>query len=253
MNNQKKIACIIPARLASSRFPKKILAPLHNKPLIEHVWNAARATELFSDVVLAIDSAETEQVIEKFKGRFYSTSSSHLSGTDRLIEVMRSGALDADIWVNWQCDEPFINQAMIKDLIHTCSLNDADVWTLRKKIEHYDEVVSSQFAKVVVDHNGYALYFSRSAIPHYRSDIHPDSSQHIYYKHVGLYAYTTEALMRIAEMKPCALELAEQLEQLRFLFYGLKIKVHETMYNVYGIDTPADLVRAEKIMTTLNI
>lgn len=248
MKKQKKIVCIIPARLASSRFPKKIIAPLGNKPLIERVWNAACAVPFFSQVVLALDAAQTQTVVEQFQGNYIMTSPYHQSGTDRLIEVMRSGKVEADIWVNWQCDEPFIQAAMIEDLLQSCESNDAEIWTLKKRIENSGEISSTQFAKVVTDQSGNALYFSRSPIPCYRADIHADETKKIYYKHVGLYAYTTAALEKIKTYNLCDIEDAEQLEQLRFLYHNMKIKVHETQYNAYGIDTPADLERAERIL-----
>jgi 3-deoxy-manno-octulosonate cytidylyltransferase (CMP-KDO synthetase) len=234
----KKIVCIIPARLKSTRFPRKALADLSGKPLIQWVWEAARRVELFDEVAFAIDSHETARVIEHFGGNYFMTSEACPSGTDRLIELMQRKLIDADIWVNWQGDEPFINQKMIQDLLQSCD-EPCDIWTLKKKIIQPDEIASPNVSKVVCDAQGFALYFSRHAIPYYR-----DTPKNEYYKHIGLYAFSREALQKIAQLKPCALEEAEQLEQLRFLYHRLRIRVHETDREVMGIDLPEHLDKA---------
>jgi 3-deoxy-manno-octulosonate cytidylyltransferase (CMP-KDO synthetase) len=246
----KKIACVIPARLKSTRFPKKMLSMLMNKPLLQWVWESAQSVPLFNEVVFAVDSEEIADLIRGFGGRYFLTSESCANGTERLIELLDRGLIEADIWVNWQGDEPFIHAQMISDLLQSCDEDTCDVWTLRKKIVKMDEATSPQFAKVVCDENGYALYFSRSQIPYYRDET--DSSQKIFYKHVGLYAFTSGALRKISSMPLCGIEAAEQLEQLRFLYNHLRIRVHETQSEVFGIDLPEHLALAEARLKALH-
>ena len=244
MAPSQKIVCVIPARLASTRFPGKVLKSINNKPLLSWVWHAANATQLFDEVVFAIDSLWTADLIESFGGKYLMTSDECKNGTERLIELMNSNKIQADIWVNWQGDEPFITTTMIKDLLQSCATNDADIWSLCKKIEHTDEIASMHVAKVVRDHYNNALYYSRSVIPCYR-DTRPDELKN-YYKAIGLYAFTNAALKKIATLPMVEIEEAEQLEQLRWLYYGLKIKTHETSVDVFGIDLPEHIQKAEQ-------
>jgi 3-deoxy-manno-octulosonate cytidylyltransferase (CMP-KDO synthetase) len=181
MIHNKKIACVIPARLKSTRFPRKMLAMLKDKPLLEWVWDSARQVPFFDEIVFAIDAEETAQLIQSFGGKYFMTSESCANGTERLVELLEKNIVDADIWVNWQGDEPFINEQMILDLLQSCDDDTCDIWTLRKKITNPDEATNPQIAKVVCDHEGYALYFSRSQIPYYR-DATPTKT---FYKHVG--------------------------------------------------------------------
>lgn len=240
----KRVACVIPARLRSTRFPGKMLAYLAGKPLLQRVWESALSVPLFDEVCIAVDAKETQQLVEGFGGRCIMTSDQCPSGTDRLAEVLQSHLLKADIWVNWQGDEPFICAEMIRDLLQGCDVQKTDVWTLKKRIRSDSEYLNPHIAKVVCDHEGYALYFSRSPIPFYRDVAFFEKKE--LYKHVGLYAYTAEALGRIHALPMCALENAEQLEQLRFLFHRLNVRVHETHKEVFGIDLPEHLIRAEE-------
>jgi 3-deoxy-manno-octulosonate cytidylyltransferase (CMP-KDO synthetase) len=237
-----KIACLIPARLHSTRFPKKILSLLGGKPLIQWVWEAATRVPLFSEVVFAIDDEETARAIDAFGGRYLMTSKECLNGTQRLIEVYSS--LQADIWTLWQADEPFVNGAIIQELVQSCGQDGCSVWTLCKKIASTHDLFSPHVVKVVRNQESEALYFSRSPIPYVREE----NSNQFFYKHVGLYAFNEEALRIIAKTPPCALEMAEQLEQLRFLYAKLKIKVHETEQELFGIDIPAHLELAQKFI-----
>ncbi len=250
MMGQQKIACIIPARLKSTRFPRKMLSMLKGKPLLEWVWDNARAVKCFDEVAFAVDAEETAKLIEGFGGKYFMTSEQCANGTERLVELMQRGLVEADVWVNWQGDEPFIQEPMIQDLLQSCDTEDSDIWTLKKKIINPHEIESPQFAKVVCDHRGFALYFSRSPIPYYR-DIHDNMKKNVY-KHVGLYAFTSAALKKISHLKVCEIEHAEQLEQLRFLYHNLRVRVHETQYEVFGIDLPEHLKRAEKEMNKMN-
>lgn len=237
-----KIACIIPARVNSSRFPKKIFASLAGKSVIQRVWEAAKEVPFFDTVAFAIDASETASHIDSFGGTYFMTSVHASSGTTRLAELKTSGRIDADIFVNWQGDEPFIHAAMIEDLLQSIQIKDSDVWTLKKKITDPFEISNPHIAKVVTDENGYALYFSRNPIPYYRDGL-PQNP--FYFKHVGIYAYTASALEKISHFTPSFLETAECLEQLTFLYHGLKVHVHETVHEVFGIDLPEHLVKAE--------
>lgn len=240
MLQNKKIACVIPARLGSTRFAEKMLKSILDKPILQWVWQAANSIEFFDDIIIATDSTKIADLVQNFGGKYIMTSQDCASGTDRVIEVMKSGKINADIWVNWQGDEPFITKSMISCLLQDCQNCNADLWSLRKKIIKPQDINSSNIAKVVCDNNNFALYFSRSTIPFYR-DSHENN---IYYKHVGIYAFTTQALNKISNLKQSNLEMAEKLEQLRFLQNGLRIKMHETSEEVIGIDTVQDLENA---------
>ena len=242
MTLNKKIVCVIPARLQSTRFPEKILASLNGKPLLKWVWDAAQKTQMFGDIVFGIDSEKTANLLKTFNANFLMTPINCQSGTERLIKIMKSKQIKSDIWVNWQGDEPFINKKMIKTLLQSTDDN-SDIWTLKKRITNKEEVNNPNFAKVVCDNSGNAMYFSRSPIPFYRDE--KDFEKQQYYKHVGIYAYTTKALYKISQLKNNYLEDAEKLEQLNFIANNLKIKVHETDQEVIGIDTPQDLIKAK--------
>lgn len=235
-----KIICVIPARLQSTRFPRKILAPLGNKPLIQWVYEAAKKVAHFQEVVLAVDAEETRLIAEGFGAKVFMTSESCQSGTQRLIELVNRGALEADFFVNWQGDEPFISAQLIDELLQSIKQDDCSIWTLCKRTS---EASSPHIVKVVRTHSGEALYFSRSPIPFYR-----DVDEKFYYKHIGIYAYTYGALKKIAALPASALEKAEQLEQLHFLQGGLKIKVHETTHEIFGIDTEEHLQQAKLLL-----
>ena len=234
-----KIVCVIPARLASSRFPKKVLAMLGEKPMLQWVWEAASGVDLFDDVAFAIDDSETARLIDSFEGKHFMTSPDCPSGTDRLIELQSEGKMQGDIWVNWQGDEPFIHLEMIENLLQTTD-EAYDIWSLRKEIEREEDIEDPNVVKVVTDPQDRALYFSRSPIPYDRDGLEDVT----YYKHVGIYAYTADALKQISTLSPSLLERAEGLEQLRFLENGMNIQVHETAHDSLGIDIPEDLARA---------
>lgn len=234
-----KIVCVIPARLASSRFPKKVLAMLGEKPMLQWVWEAASGVDLFDDVAFAIDDSETARLIDSFEGKHFMTSPDCPSGTDRLIELQSEGKMQGDIWVNWQGDEPFIHREMIENLLQTTD-ETYDIWSLRKEIEREEDIEDPNVVKVVTDPQDRALYFSRSPIPYDRDGLEDVT----YYKHVGIYAYTADALKQISTLSPSLLERAEGLEQLRFLENGMNIQVHETAHESLGIDIPEDLARA---------
>ncbi len=242
-----KIVCVIPARLASSRFPRKMLSFLGGKPLLQRVFESALSMRCFSDVVIAVDSEEIQSLVESFGGKALMTPSSCNSGTERIAWLAHKEMIDGDVFVNWQGDEPFINKEMIGELCQSLGEDGVDIWTLKKRIENPDQVASLQYAKIVTNCCGEALFFSRSPIPCYRDG--GDWQSQIYYKHVGIYAYTKRALLQILQFSPCEIEEAEKLEQLRFLYEGLKIRVHETVHEVQGIDLPEHLVAAEALFS----
>eukprot|EP01066_Platyproteum_vivax_P002672 Platyproteum_vivax@DN13294_c0_g1_i1.p1 len=215
-----KVVCVIPARLASRRFPRKVLSMLGEKPMLQWVWEAAVGSEMFDEITFAIDDPETERLIDSFEGKHIMTSPECLSGTDRLVELEQLGKLQGDIWVNWQGDEPFIHREMIENLLRTADEKKFDIYSLKKQIQSEEMVEDPNIVKVVANAEGRALYFSRSPIPYYR-DVY-DFEETTYYKHIGIYAFTQEALAKIVKLSSTPLELAEQLEQLRFLENGLK-------------------------------
>jgi len=245
MYKNKKIICVIPARLHSSRFPKKVLKHLNGKPLLQWVYEAASGCNFFDEILFAVDAIETQKLVESFGGVALMTSEGCLNGTMRMIEVQTRYHLQADVWVNWQADEPFLSQAMMEDLLQSIDSSHRDIWTLRKKITEPQEHTDPSVVKVVVDHEEQALYFSRYALPYERDGVRAER-----YKHIGIYAFTSEALESIEKMPPCPLELSEALEQLRFLYYGMKIFAHETFHSTLGIDLPEHLEMAEQWVKT---
>lgn len=243
MYQSKKIVCVIPARLASTRFPKKVLALLAGKPLLQRVYEAALSCRFFDEVIIAVDHETTFMLAKSFGAKTLMTSPFHQNGTERLQEVKNQHHVKADLYVNWQADEPFICEKMIEDLLSSC-LEEGMVWTLRKRIFDPKEIEDPSIVKVVVDKRENALYFSRSPIPFYRDE----KAEKIYYKHIGLYAYSPLALEKMLDLEVSDLEKAESLEQLRILSFGLSIKVHLTEYETLGIDLPEHLHLAQKLL-----
>lgn len=233
MFGSKSVVCVIPARLGSTRFPRKMLALLGGKPLVQWAYEGAKRCPFFDEVVVAVDSDELKSAVEGFGGKALMTAFSCQNGTERLVELQQNGSLKGDIWVNWQGDEPFIGSNMIETLLQSCNNDDEEIWTLKYHIEDSEKIQSPHVVKVVCDEAGRALYFSRCPIPHNGKK---------FFKHVGLYAYSDRALQKISSLTPCPLEEAEKLEQLRFLYNGLSIQVHETSQEIIGIDTPEQLL-----------
>lgn len=246
MIGNKSVACVIPARLASTRFPNKVIAPLLGKPLLQWVWEATQKVKLFDHVVFAIDSEVTAEYVKAIGAPYIMTSIDCPTGTDRLIEIAQKGLLKADIWVLWQCDEPFITAIMIDALLQSCLYDGADMWTLKKRIFEDSVIFSPHVVKVVNDSTNKALYFSRSPIPFYREK----NIEQFYYQHIGIYAYTQASLVRIANFGQAPLELAESIEVLRPLHYGLKIGIHETVHNAAEVNTYEDMLLAEQYART---
>jgi len=241
---------VIPARYDSTRFPGKPVVPLRGKPLIQHVYENATGSVLAGDVLVATDSETIYETVFAFGGRAVMTSRDHASGTDRVAEVARS--LDCDIIVNVQGDEPLIQPRMIDDVIALLSGGTVDIGTLAKRITDPAEVIDPNVVKVAFGEEGRALYFSRAPIP-YDRDAWKDLQQSglrgslsMVFKHVGIYGYRRDVLLRLTGMKPTKLEQTEKLEQLRALEYGFTIKVRETSFETFGVDTPQDMERVGK-------
>lgn len=252
---------IIPARLASSRFPAKPLAMLGGKPVVQHVYE--RVSKVLDYVWVATDSESILRAVEAYGGRAVMTSETHRSGTDRCREALEKisalaleqGGGPFDVVVNVQGDEPFIAPGQVRAL--ACCFDDpaTEIATLVKPFrpgDGWEALANPNSPKVVVDCNGYALYFSRSVIPYMRDKERGEwlsgQQRQIYYKHIGIYAYRADVLRRITELPQSPLELAESLEQLRWLENGLRIKTAQTDVETIGIDTPEDLDRAEKYL-----
>jgi len=235
---------VIPARWGATRFEGKVLANLLGKPVIQHVWENARRAKTLDDLIVACDDERILKVVQKFGGKAVYTSPDQPSGTDRIAEVVNP--IDVRIAVNIQGDEPLIKPIMIDSLV--LALEDekiAQMATIIKKIDDGEELMNSNVVKAVVDKNGYALYFSRYAIPYNRTGETDPKKRPVYYKHIGLYAYTKDFLFTLRSLPVSLLENAEKLEQLRVLEHGHKIKTVETKFDTVGIDRPEDLKRAE--------
>lgn len=243
-----KITAVIPARYDSTRFPGKPLARINGSPMIAHVYNRVKKADNIDDVIVATDDKRIEKVVKDFAGRVQMTASDHSSGTDRVAEVAEE--LDADLIVNVQGDEPLIEPTMIDQAVSPFRREDGLVMaTLKKRIDGLNEINNPNIVKVITDKNGYALYFSRSTIP-CRHEKPADDID--YYKHIGLYVYRRNFLLKYSMMEPTDLEKAESLEQLRALENGYKIKVVETAFNTVGVDTPKDLDHVEDLIQMKN-
>ena len=241
---------IIPARYASSRFPGKPLARIGGKPMIQHVYE--RASSVLSDVVVATDDERIVSAVETFKGNVVMTSADHRSGTDRCLEALekfsRLRHQEYDVVINIQGDEPFIRPEQIRLILQCFEDQDTQIATLIKTIETYSDLTDPNRPKVVTDNNNFALYFSRTPIPHVRNAEKKEwLSHHRFYQHVGMYAYRVHVLNEICQLESGDLEQAESLEQLRWLENGYRIKTAVTEYESYSIDTKEDLERVVKL------
>lgn len=235
-----KFLALIPARYASTRFPGKPLAMIGDKPMIQRVYE--RAAKVFDDCYVATDDTRIEQAVLAFGGRVVMTSTEHRSGTDRCYEAMCKVGEEFDVVVNIQGDEPFIAIEQLEQLKKCFTDTTTDIATLVKPFAANEDIFNANSPKVVLSADGFALYFSRSAIPYLRgSEPSEWQSKHVYYKHIGLYAYRSQVLREITSLAAGELEKAESLEQLRWLENGYRIKTAITELPSYGIDTPEDL------------
>ena len=242
-----KFIGLIPARYASTRFPGKPLALLNGKPVIQHVYE--QATKVLDAVYVATDDERIYNKVLAFGGKAVMTSTEHHSGTDRIEEALEKVGGDFDVVVNIQGDEPFIAQSQIETLCQCFVDKATQIATLGKPFECIEAAENPNSPKIVVDNRGYALYFSRSIIPFVRGTERQDwLSKYPFLKHLGIYAYRANVLKEITKLPQSSLELAESLEQLRWLQNGYRIKVGLTDVETVGIDTPDDLQRAEEFI-----
>jgi len=238
-----KIIGVIPARLGSTRFPEKVIADIMGKPMIWWVWKQAKKAKLISDVFVATDDKRIYDVVEGFCGKAVMTSKRHKSGTDRIAEAVKN--IKADIVVNIQGDEPLIRPDVLDKAVAPLIMDKGLVMsTLVCKVADKKLMQDTNIVKVAVDKAGYALYFSRSAIP---SQARAESFEY-FLKHIGVYVYRKDFLLKYVGMKQSGLEKTEKLEQLRVLENGYKIKTVETKFDTVPVDTKADLVKVVNIL-----
>jgi 3-deoxy-manno-octulosonate cytidylyltransferase (CMP-KDO synthetase) len=241
-----KVVALIPARLASSRLPQKLMKVLHGKTIIRRTYEAVVATNLFSDVIVVCDDEMILNEITQHGGKAMMSARTHESGSDRIAEIATT--LDADIIVNIQGDEPFIEKEALEKVIQLFSNPDAQVTSLKKRITDFNQIQNPNCVKVVTDLQGKALYFSRSAIPFDRDG----KGDVAYYQHIGVYAYRKEALLNFTQMPVSALETVEKLENLRMLENGMSIYLAEIDHVGISIDTEEDFAKAESYLDTLS-
>ncbi|MCL9809472.1 3-deoxy-manno-octulosonate cytidylyltransferase [Flavobacterium luminosum] len=240
-----KIIAVIPARYASTRFPAKLMQDLGGKTVILRTYEAAVATQLFDDVFVVTDSDLIYNEIISHNGKAIMSIKSHESGSDRIAEAVEN--MEVDVVINVQGDEPFINKEPLEKVIEVF-INDidkkVDLASLMFEIKDKSDIDNPNNVKVVVDQQGFALYFSRSVIPYPREE----NVGVRYMKHIGIYAFRKEALLDFYRLPMLSLEASEKLEQLRYLEYGKRIKMIETTHAGIGIDTPEDLEKARKML-----
>jgi len=235
-----KAIAVIPARLESTRLPRKMLLEIEGKPLISVVYDAVRSSPLLEDVIVATDSEEIMAACSRHGAKAQMTASWHRSGTERVHEVSTREA--ADVFINVQGDEPMVRPEHIAMLLEVMERPAAEVGTLMTPAAAVD-IANPNAVKVVTDLDGRALYFSRATIPFDR-----DRTQARYFKHLGIYAYRRAALARFVSLPESSLEKSERLEQLRFLENGISIFVGETPYDSVGVDTEEDLQRVIEVL-----
>ncbi|MDP3723413.1 MAG: 3-deoxy-manno-octulosonate cytidylyltransferase [Candidatus Omnitrophota bacterium] len=245
------VLVVIPARYGSVRFPGKPLALLQGKPVIQHVYERAVQAARMDDVVVATDDERIRDAVQRAGGKAVMTSPDARSGTERAAEVAQTHA--AQVILNVQGDEPLIHPEQLDQVAEFLLAHRAiPMATLMTRLTRREELANPNVVKVVVDQDGYALYFSRSPIPFIKSEGggsrvegHPSP----YWKHIGLYGYQRQLLLRFPHLEPTPLEQLEQLEQLRALEHGYQIRVLETAHDTIGVDTPDDLQRVEALLT----
>lgn len=235
---------IIPARFASTRFPGKPLVDIGGKSMIRRVYEQAGKARL-QHVLVATDDERIADEVQSFGGQVVLTAESHQSGTDRCFEAYCTLDMPFDCIINIQGDEPFIQPEQINLVLDCFESPLTQLATLIKKINTTEELLNPNAPKVITDNHRQAIYFSRHPIPYCRG-AEPENwlTQHTFYKHIGIYGYRADILEQITQLPPSKLELAESLEQLRWLENGFKITIAETSHENIGIDTPADLEKA---------
>jgi 3-deoxy-manno-octulosonate cytidylyltransferase (CMP-KDO synthetase) len=239
-----RVVAIIPARYESTRFPGKPLADIHGQPMVQRVYERAARADGIDRVLVATDDARIHAAVERFGGDVVMTSSAHRTGTDRIAEVARD--LEADVIVNVQGDLPLLDPTMVASAVAPLRADDGlPMATIKTAIRTTEELLNPNVVKVVTDRDGFALYFSRSPLPFWRDGARSDV---LAYKHIGLYVYRRDFLLTLARLAPTPLEQAEQLEQLRALEWGFRIKVVEVAAASIEVDTAQDLERARALI-----
>ncbi|HHH84419.1 MAG TPA: 3-deoxy-manno-octulosonate cytidylyltransferase [Firmicutes bacterium] len=237
----KKILVVIPARMASTRLPGKPLYPICGKPLIQWVYEGVSRASLIEDIIVATDDERIVEAVSSFGGKAVLTGAHHQTGTDRICEVVREYGKGYDIVVNVQGDEPLIRGESIDKVIRPVAAGKAPVATPVIRFERGEDN-NPNTVKVVMDAEGYALYFSRFPVPYVRGEKPP------FYKHVGLYVFEKDFLLEFSSWEQTPLEKSEMLEQLRILEKGYKIKTVEWKERLHGVDTPEDVKIVEGIL-----
>lgn len=239
------IIAIIPARSASSRFPDKPLALVNGIPMVQRVYQ--QATKVFDNVYVATDDERILKTVHNFGGKAVLTSKNHKSGTDRCFEALsiisQETKTNFDILINVQGDEPYIQPEQLNQLLECFQDDSVEIATLAKRIKSKDEFLNQNMPKVVLDKNSNALYFSRMPIPFSRDNEITEQfiKENRLFRHIGLYGFKISCLEKICTLQESFLEHTEQLEQLRWIEYGMKIRVTETSFETYSVDTPQDL------------
>ena len=242
----RDVSVVIPARYGSSRFPGKPLAMLAGKPVIQHVYERAQASPGVDRVLVATDDGRIQRAVQQFGGTVMMVDGPFRTGTDRVAAVARQ--LSGRLFVNVQGDEIALHPNLLSDLIAPFRESGAEMGTLMRRLSPEDDLGNPGIVKVVTDRRGDALYFSRAPIPLMRDGGPKDIVAGLHYIHLGIYAYTRETLLRLAELPTGRLEDAEKLEQLRALEHGIRIRVWETAHPSLRIDTPTDLEEAAAVL-----
>lgn len=237
---------IIPARYASTRFPGKPLIDIGGKSMIQRVYEQCKQAETLSDVIVATDDERIAQHVKSFGGKVVMTKPEHQSGTDRCAEVIQTYTGLCDAVINIQGDEPFIDPTQIDALAFAFHDPHVQLATMKKKMTIEADIQNPNMVKVISNHRGEAIYFSRSPIPYRRNP----ETQIEYFKHIGIYGYRKAALLEITQLPAGRLEMAENLEQLRWIEQNYRIALVETNIENIAIDTPDDLARVEKYLKT---
>lgn len=241
------ISAVIPARLASTRLPRKVLAELCGKPLIQHVWERVCLANTIECVIIAADSVEVVDVVKDFGGQALLTDPDCQSGTERIASLLDQ--LDADLVLNVQGDEPLVDPDMLDALVSGWLSAPCDLITPVHRIDNPEDLRNPNVVKVARAQDGRALYFSRSPVPYVR-DCPPDKwlERQPFWGHIGVYGYRPAVLAQYADLPPSRLQAAESLEQLRFLEAGYTFQTVETNYRSVAVDTPDDLEKVRKIL-----
>lgn len=237
-----KIVAMIPARYAATRFPAKLMQTLGNKSVIRHTYDNTLATGLFSDVIVVTDSDIIFTEITSNGGKAIMSKKNHESGSDRIAEA--AADLDVDIIVNVQGDEPFVQKDPLEKLLATFKEPTVQVASLMQELKDPTLIEDPNYVKVAVDRNMNSLFFSRSVIPYPRDK----NISILYYEHIGVYAFRKQALLNFTNWPMTPLEAAEKIECLRYLEYGVPLKMVLTQYMGVEIDTPEDLIKAAKLL-----